>query len=199
VRPEVLVEHVKAPVPVRRVRSTLVQSSVGFLRARGHYDRYLAVLDGRHREAIVGSLAPGWMDVEVVLAHYAACDAMNLPLAERVALGEGVGERVQGPFMKTIIQGARAVGVTPFTLFARFDALWERVFEGGSTEVTKVGPKDVSVEFLHALVPRFEYCRTALAGIFRAGIKLGGGRSAYITPLSYDPQADRFVLRASWV
>jgi hypothetical protein len=198
-KPEVLVAHARVPVPVRRVRSTLLQSSLGFLRARGHYDRYIEVLDPRHREAILGSLAPAWMPVEILLAHYAACDALHLPLPERIALGEGVGERVQGAFMKTIIQGARAVGVTPFTLLERFDALWERVFLGGSTEVTRLGPKDASVEFLHTLVPRFEYCRTAFAGIFRAGIKLGGGRTAYITPIAYDERADRFALRAAWV
>ncbi len=181
------------------IRSTLLRSSLELLRARGYYDRYLEVLDRRHRDAIVGLVAPMWLPVDLALAHYAACDAMNLSVAERVALGEAVGDRVHGSFTKALIQGARAVGVTPFTLFTRFDSLWARLFQGGSAEVTKLGPKDLSVELLQARVPRFAYCRTAITGIFRLGLKLGGARSAYVSPGTYDERADRFVVRAAWV
>jgi hypothetical protein len=198
-KPEILVAHVTTPVPASLIRSTLLRSSLELLRARGYYDRYIEALDPRHRETLLGSLAPVWIPIEPALAHYAACDAMNLSVPERVALGEAVGDRVQGPLTQALIQGARTVGVTPLTLFARFDTLWGRVLLGGSAQVTKLGPKDVSVELLKAQIPRYAYCRTAITGIFRLGLKIGGARTAYISPGTYDERDDRFIVRAAWV
>lgn len=197
--PEILIPHNRPPRPATAVRSTLLQSSIAFLKTRGHYDRYLAVLDPAEKEAILGSLAPAWLPIDLAIAHYGACDALDLALAEQVALGESVGDRIQGTFMKTLIQGARAVGVTPFTLLSRFDVLWGRLFQGGSVEVTRTGPKDIAVEILGANLPRFAYFRTAFTGIIRAGFKVVGVRTAYVHDGPWDSRADRFVLKGSWV
>jgi hypothetical protein len=195
---EIIIAHERPFRPATAVRSTLLQSSLGFLRARGHFDRYLELVDPARKDAILGSLAPAWLPIDLALAHYGACDRLGLSLEERVALGEAVGDRIQGTFMKTLIQGARAVGFTPFTLFARFDALWGRLFQGGSVELTKTGPKDVSVEILGAKVTQFTYFRTAFTGIIRAGFKVAGVRVGYVHDGPWDGRTDRFVIRASW-
>jgi len=177
---EIVIAHARPTRLATAVRSTLLQSSLGFLRTRGHLDRYLLVLDPANKEAILGSIAPAWLPIELAVAHYGACDRLDLSLEERVALGEAVGERIQGPVMKTITRGARAVGVTPFTLLTRFDSLWGRLFQGGSIQVTKTGPKDIEVEILGARVSRFAYFRTGFTGLARAGLRVTGVRVAYV-------------------
>jgi hypothetical protein len=196
--PEIIIAHARPVKPATAVRSTLLQSSLGFLRARGHLERYLVVLDPAKKEAILDSIAPAWLPIGLAVAHYAACDRLDLSLEERVVLGEAVGDRIQGPVMKTITRGARSVGVTPFTLLTRFDSLWGRLFQGGSMQVTKTGPKDIEVEVIGAQVSRFTYFRTAFTGLARVGLRVTGVRVAYVHDGPWDSRRDRFVIRASW-
>jgi hypothetical protein len=181
------------------VRSTLLQSSLGFLRERGHYARYLEIVSPEHRETIVTTLAPVWLPIDVGIAHYRACDALDLPPSEHVAIGESVGDRMQGTFLKTIVQGARAAGVTPWLIFKRFDRMWERLFMGGSVEIVKLGPKDLTVEICGAPPLEFQYFRTAFTGVVRAGFKLAGVRAAYVNETPWNPGSERFLMRAAWV
>lgn len=196
---EVIIAHLSPLKPAHQVRSTLLQSSLNFLRERGHFDRYLALLSAEHRDTIVGSLAPSWLPIEVGVAHYRACDALRLDAEELVAIGESVGDRIQGTFMKTLVQTARSAGVTPWVLFKRFDRMWERLFQGGSVEVVKVGPKDLTVEVRGSQLAQFVYFRTGFTGVVRAGFKFVGVRAAYVNQSPWDAKLDRFVMRAAWV
>jgi hypothetical protein len=196
---EVIIAHRSPLTLATYVRSTLLQSSLAFLRERGHYQRYLAQVSSTHRETIVGSLAPVWLPIEAGVAHYRACDALQLDHKELVAIGEAVGDRIQGTFMKTLVQTARAAGATPWVLFKRFDRMWDRLFQGGSVEVVRVGPKDLTVEVAGAQLPQFEYFRTAFTGVVRAGFKFVGVRASYVHQSPWDARLDRFVMRAAWV
>jgi hypothetical protein len=196
---EIIIPHALSIVPASHVRSTLLQSSLGFLRTRGHYERYLRLLEPRHFEAVTGTLAPVWLPIEVALAHYAACDALGLDDAERVAIGEAVGDKIQGTFMQTIVKSARAAGVTPWILLGRFDRFWGRLVQGGSVQLTKVGPKDLTIDMLAARLPRYDYFRTAFVGVVRAGFKFVGVRTAYVKQGAWQPERDRFVIQAAWV
>ncbi len=175
-----------------------MQSSLGTLRARGHYERYLTLLDPAHVETITGTLAPAWLPIEVGIAHYAACDALLLDKDERVTIGEAVGDRIQGTFMQTVVKTARATGVTPWVLMARFDRFWGRLFQGGSFEVVKVGPKDLTIELKGARLTRFEYFRSAFAGVVRASFRFIGVRAAYVKQGPWLGNVDRFVMSAAW-
>jgi hypothetical protein len=197
--PEIIIAHASPLVDASHVRSTLLQSSLTFLKERGHYDRYLTILDPAHVEVITSTLAPTWLPIEMAVAHYAACDALELDDAERIAIGEAVGNKIQGTFMTTLVRTVRAAGVTPWTLLERFDRLWGRLFQGGSVQLVKVGPKDLTIELLAARVTRYEYFRTAFIGVVRAGFQLVGVRAAYVKHGSFQASADRFVLRAAWV
>ena len=196
---EVIIAHLSPLKPATQARSTLLQSSLNYLRERGHYATYLEIVSPVHRETIVGSLAPSWLPIEVALAHYRACDALPLSGEERVAIGESVGDRIQGTFMRTLVQTARQAGVTPWLLFKRFDRMWERLFQGGSVEVVQVGPKDLTVEVRGAQVSQFGYFRTAFTGVVRAGFKFVGVRAAYVHESPWDGVNDRYVMRAAWV
>ena len=196
---EVIIAHLSPLKPASHVRSTLLQSSLSFLRERGHFESYVKLLSLEHRDTIVNSLAPTWLPLAVGVAHYRACDALRLDDEELVAIGQAVGDRIQGTFMKTLVQTARSAGVTPWVLFKRFDRMWERLFQGGSVEVVKVGPKDLTVEVRGAQLSQFQYFRTAFTGVVRAGFKFVGVRAAYVNQSPWDEKLDRFVMRAAWV
>jgi hypothetical protein len=196
---EIIIPHAAVVVPAHSVRSTLIQSSLKFIRERGHFERYLGLLAPEHRETIVGSLAPTWMPIAVGIAHYRACDELQLDAAELIAIGEAVGDRIQGTFMKTLVQTARVAGVTPWLLFGRFDRLWGRIFEGGSVQVLKAGPKDIAIEVRGAQLSQFVYFRTAFTGVVRAGFKIVGVRASYVNQTPWESRIDRFTMHAAWV
>jgi hypothetical protein len=196
---EVLIQHALPIRAARSIRSTVLQSSLASLRARGHFAAWNAVMDPLHRTAVVESLAPSWMPIEIAVAHYQACEAIGLPLSEQVAMGEAVGDRIQGTFLATLMKSARASGLSPLILFKQFDRLFGRLFEGGSIQLTQTGPKDLEVEIAGLPLSRFPYFRTAFTGVTRAGFVFSGVRSNYVKQHSHNAQSQSFVLRAAWV
>ena len=197
------IEKVIAHLPVIRtathVRSTLIQSSINSLRDAGHFDRYVELLDPAHREAVLHTLAPTWLPLEVGLAHYGACDALKLDSFQLRDIGERVGDRIQGTFLKTLTRGVRAVGITPWTLLNHFDRLWSRLFQGGSVELTRKGPKDVTIEIRGAVIPRFEYFRVGFCGVVRNGFKFVGVANPYVNIVQWSKAKDEFSMHAAWV
>ncbi|MFT3925827.1 MAG: hypothetical protein QM778_25010 [Myxococcales bacterium] len=197
-----VVELPRSVTPLRSVRSTLIQSSITALRNHGHQERYLARLNDlspEHRERIVGSLAPEWLPVNVALAHYEACDELGLSENEVAGLGEEVGERVQGTFMGTLLRGARSIGLTPWTPIGQLPRLWDRVFQGGGIGVTKRGPTDALIELREMTLARTAYFRSAVRGVFMAGIKVCGGRQVTVREFESPSPGTRLQLRAEWV
>ncbi len=181
-----------------QVRSTLLQSSIATLRARGHFERYLEGLDAASRDELLGAIAPTWLPIALGEAHYRACDALHLSQSELMEIGESVGDRMQGPYMETLTRTARNLGLTPWVLLKRFDALWGRLFQGGSFELVRVGPKDLTIDIRGARVTSSAYFRSAFCGVVRAGFKYVGVRAAYVRVESWEAKTDRFVMSAAW-
>jgi hypothetical protein len=196
---EIIIAHRAVISPATQVRSTLLQSSLATLKVLGHYERYLQVVAREHRDTILETIAPTWLPINVALAHYRACDDLRLNDDQMIAMGEATGDRMQGSFMETLTRAARGMGVTPWVLLKRFDVLWDRLLQGGSIELTKVGPKDLTIEVSKAGLPSFSYFRTAFCGVVKAGYKYVGVRAAYVRVTQWDPSRDRFVMRAAWV
>jgi hypothetical protein len=116
-----------------------------------------------------------------------------------VAIGERVGDRMQGSFMETLTRAARGMGGTPWVLLKRFDVLWGRLVQGGSFELTRVGPKDLTIEIRSAQLPRYAYFRQAFCGVVRAGFKYVGTRAAYVRIGRWEERSDSFTMQAAWV
>lgn len=197
--PETLIALPRVLGPVRGVRSTLIQSSLDTLRRRGHFERYLQVLDPRYRATLLESLAPEWLAIEVAAGHYAACDALALSSTELHEIGEDVGTRIQGTFIGTLVRKARSVGLTPWVPLAQFQRLWERLFQGGGVGLVKTGPKDCSLEVRMLSLCEFNYFRIAFGGVVTAGIKLGAGRSVTVRRATGIKFGQRSLIQASWV
>jgi hypothetical protein len=177
---DVLIELPSHVGRVTAVRSTLIQSSLNTLRKRGYFERYLQLIDPRHRAALLETLAPEWLAMEVAHAHYTACDALALSTTELHEVGEDVGERIQGTFIGTLVRKARTVGLTPWALLGQFDRLWGRVMTGGAVGLTR-------------------YFRAAFCGVIASGIKLGAGRAVTVRVSSAARFGERCLFKCAWV
>jgi hypothetical protein len=186
-------------MPVTAVRSTLIQSSLNTLRKRGHFERYLGLLDVQHKATLLETLAPEWLSMEAATAHYAACDALALSQGELQEIGEDVGERIQGTFLGTLVRKARSVGLTPWILLGQFQRLWERLMQGGGVCLLKVGPKDCSVDVRGLALCDYAYFRAAFCGVVASGIKLGAGKAVSVRSHGTGGYGQRCVLKSSWV
>jgi hypothetical protein len=152
--------------PATALRSTWILSSIQTLKARGHFDRYAALLPEAHSEAILLAVGGVWLPMPVARAHYEACDRLGLPHEEILAMGVASGERAQGTVIRTALRSATGAGVTPWTILTNAHALWARGADGGDLCVTRLGPKEASLEVIGCELFEVPYFRTALRGVF---------------------------------
>jgi hypothetical protein len=197
--PEVLIALPRTIPAMTGVRSTLIQSSLNTLRNRGHFERYLTLVDPKFKQTLLETLAPEWLTVEVGAAHYAACDALELRPSELLEIGEAVGERIQGTFVGTLVRRARTVGLTPWLMVPHFERLRERLLQGGAMEVTQTGPKDCTVDMRQLELCQFSYFRAAFCGVLGSVIKLGAGKSVGVRVASSSGFSQRCLFKCSWV
>lgn len=194
-----LLPHADVITRATHVRSTLLQTSLRMVEQHGNYERWLANVDPLYRSTIVECVAPTWLPIEVGLAHYLACDKFGLSDAEMEKIGQGVGEKLQSTLMGVAAKMARSSGLSPELATTAFGKLWPRVCQGGSFQVTRQGPKDMTIELRAAVLSKSRYFRGTFIGNVRAGLKLVGTRALYIKMLPYDEKADSFTVQVSYV
>jgi hypothetical protein len=196
---EVLIALPEVLRPVTAVRSTLIQSSLESMRKRGHYDRYLTLVAPAYRARILETIAAEWLDMDLALAHYTACDALGLGHDELLEIGEGVGEYIQGTFVAMIVRRARVLGLTPWVPLAQFQRLWDRLMTGGGVSLTRTGPNEARAEACLLPLAQLGYFRTAFCGVIASAIKLGAGKNVKVRVLPSVQYEQRCVFRCSWV
>ena len=184
--------------PVYAIRSTLLSISMKSLRERGLYERYLANLNGPHRQLILGTIAGEWLDVEAAFAHYEACDALGLSPQEQREIGGAVGDRQQRTFFAFLVRAAKAAGVTPWTALEYVHGARERGFRGGDVSVTKLGPKEVRVTITGLLLVGIPYFRHGMLGAQAAALRLFASR-IYVRDVSRGAPPSVFTTLISWV
>ncbi len=193
------------PEPIERlgelshVRATLLASSLQTLRTRGHFERYAALLDPTQRDAVLNSVALEWLPVAPVFAHYAACDRLQLSVDEQIAMGRDVSRRTHETFLGMLVKVARGVGVTPWIVMPKINSLYQRVFRGGGTQITRIGAKTAKVEMVGLTLLGIPYFRHALLGMYEAGVGLFAVNvQVRATSLATLPPDKHFVLRVHW-
>jgi hypothetical protein len=155
-------------VPVTtKFRSTWLSSSLKALRERNHFERYLSCLPPEHRDTVSGLVVGQWLPVEVAVAHYDACDRLELSEEEMVAIGAEVGKRAQGAVLSVGVNLAKGAGVTPWTIITRYPAIWDRTWVGGGVSIIKSGPKDARLEVAGWRCAHSKYCRVAFRGVLQ--------------------------------
>jgi len=184
--------------PVTQIRSTQVAASVLALRARGYYERYLALLPARYHEPVLHSVPGTWLPIEVGVAHYRAADALGLSVEEQMAMGRGVAERIQNGLLGTLVRLAKTAGVTPWTGLEYTPRLWQRTLIGGACAVYQLVPKEARVEF-HGVpeLAALPYFRHGFRGMFAGSGELFC-RKVYVTDLVAFALRKVIGFRVSW-
>jgi hypothetical protein len=121
-----------------------------------------------------------WIPVDVALAHYEACEALDLPVEQQVANGRATFDKTRGIFLGTMLSMARESGVTPWTVCPYFQRFWERGYDGGGLSVTKLGPKEARMDVVQVRLTECRYYRNALRGLTTAVFELFC-QKAYVT------------------
>jgi hypothetical protein len=196
---EVLIEFPDRLEPVSALRSTLITSSLGSLRSRGLFDRYDRLQRSPHREEILNSVAGTWLDLDVALAHYQACDALGLTRDEQIDIGKDVSKRIHETFLRTIVSAARGIGVTPWVLLRRGDSLQTRLNRGGGLRLTRLSAHAARIEVAQHPLLELTYFRNALLGIYLASVELlASNVSVRLLQAESQRPGERTVLRIDW-
>jgi hypothetical protein len=155
--------------PVRRVRSTVFVGSIAALRDRGLFDRYASKLDPAHHTLL--DVVPGvWLPIEPSCAHYEACQALGVTADVAAKLGAYNFERVGKSLFGTVLDLAKGVGVTPWTMLSQIDRFWKRGYDGGGLRVTRLGPKEALLELQQSALVDIEFYRHSLRGFVESMI-----------------------------
>lgn len=185
-----------ATPPCSRVRSTLLAGSLKALRERGHGDRYKTFVDVKYQDLLFMTGAPTWFSLQVAQAHYAACDALDLPTEEMLRIGAAVAP-VHTSGVDVVLRAARAGGVTPWTILQNVSRYWARMYDGSAILVAEKGPKDAQITVVGQPLARSRYWRVGLRGIMLA---LSGSLSqkAYVRELPGNAR-DAVAYSLAWV
>jgi hypothetical protein len=195
---EILVDFTAGrDILISEARSTLITTSIQAIRARGRFDEYERVVAPEHRETILTVVAGVWLPISVAAAHYAACNALGWSPDQQLDMGMEVGRRVQGTMLGLMVRTAKQAGLTPWAGLTQCTKLHERLFNGGSVKLVKLGPKEARIEMVQNPLFAFPYFRNAFRGVILAGGALFCEKM-YVHELLRHGGSDSLGLRISW-
>jgi hypothetical protein len=183
--------------PIRHVRSTVLLGSLGALEADGYRERWSALVPNEAREALQYAVPGVWMRIEVALAHYGACDQLNLSDDAAAQLGASTFSRVKGTLLGTMLRMAQGTTVTPWTVLPHLQRFWNRAYDGAGIRIIKKGPKDAHVDVVQCALADAGYYRLALGGLLRSVIELFATRAYVRERLGRRPPGT-VSLQAQW-
>lgn len=192
---ETIIELPAVIEPVSQVRSTLIQSSLKQLRASGHFDAYERRLPREKRAAVLETLGPTWLSIDIALAHYKACDELQLSTSELLKIGEGVGSRMSSTLISTLTRVAKLSGITPWQFYGQLERFWKRAFIGGAVSLKRLGPTESLIEVRGVALCRYAYFRHGFTGVINAIAKLAADDST-TTVVEHAP--DMILMRGFW-
>ena len=188
----------REPTALKAIRSTVVVSGIAVFKARGIFDAYCANLAPKARDVLLTTVAGSWLPVDLALAHFAAVDGIGLTSEQSFDIGATSARRFGETLWGTAVRMTRAAGVDPWNIFAIYDRLWKRSFDGGGFTVTRGGPKEAFVDIRSVPFARYAYFRDALRGTHQALLGLWA-RTIYVREVRSRTHADGFSMRISWV
>lgn len=195
---EIIIPHDAEAGPVTAVRNVVIQASLVELKNNGYYDRYTTLIAPDILERLRLAIAPSWIEVDLALAHYAACDNLRLTPEEFEAMGKRVGHRVQETVLVSLAKKVREAGFDLCPAVGALHRMWPRLFQGGSVQVVKVGSKEKLLELRGFALNRYHYYRQAHLAALRATYAALGTRVAQTKVVSYDAAGDELVVGVAW-
>jgi hypothetical protein len=140
-----------------------------------------------------------WLPIEVGIAHYRACDTLDLPAEEQLQLGGEIVRTLQKTFLGAALKAASSgAGITPITGMKKFAGVFSRSFKGGGVCIVRLGPKDVRVEFVGLPVSGIRYFRVAYRGFIQAGCEFFS-RRVIVAELNRYLSETTVAYRIAWV
>jgi hypothetical protein len=183
---------------VTHLRGTLLMSSRRALQRYGHFERYRALLPPNIEVAVASSVAGAWLPIELGVAHYQACDALQLPVDDALKLGAAVVHELQRTFIGTLLSTAgKEAGVSPLLGLQKFFGVYARSFKGGGGRLVRIGPKDIRVEFVGNPIVGIRYFRVAYRGFITAGCEVFA-RRVVTAELSARSSPTTVAFRVAW-
>jgi hypothetical protein len=183
--------------PMTHVKGTWLASAVLGLRESGKFDAYQANLDSRYRELLTNVVTGDWHPIDVLLAHYEACERLEMTSSEILAIAEHVNSRAQGGVLSLTVRLAASTVVTPWVVMGQLNRLWTRVARGGGIGVFKLGPKEARVEVVQFPGSRFRYCQLSMRGILQGTLGLFC-RRVFVTEVPGFGSTTQMAMRVAW-
>ena len=197
-RGQILIPHDKEFMPLTAVRNTVIQASLVELREAGYYERYVQHIDPASLQELTSNLAPSWVPIDLADAHYQACDAMTLTGEELHRIGQAVGVRVRQTSIVVADKRTSSAPVDVWTIVDQLHRVWKRVYQGGSVQIVKLGPRDELIEIRGNSLYRHSYFRFASLAAVTAAHEAVGARIVFNRILRYDAQTHEIVYHLSW-
>jgi hypothetical protein len=198
---EVVLDHTSAAGPhVTHVRGTLLVNSLRMLEESGYLAAYLERMSAVERDAVRFTMAASWVPVELAIAHYEACDKLELSDAQMEHAGTVMGARIAETFLAGTLRATRPAGVDAVWLgIEQNHRLWDRLYVGGGSYIVKTGLKDVVAEMRGLPLVASRYFRI---GSFAHTVALARlvCKNAFIKPARPRiPHPHTVAMAVSWV
>jgi hypothetical protein len=158
-------EHVP---PATQIRSTLLVSSQHSLRKRDHFERYLELVRPDQRDTLASLVVGVWCPIAQGMAHYEACEQLELGEQEILGIGHDVEERLRSSILLNLAHAARGVGVTPTMVLGQAPKFWTRTFVGSEVQLERLGPKDLRLTLGGFPFAHLTYNRVSFRGILQS-------------------------------
>ncbi|MBI2394384.1 MAG: hypothetical protein HYV09_32740 [Deltaproteobacteria bacterium] len=187
----------KPLVATTQVRSTLLCASMQSLRARGHFDAYLAELTEEQRAQAIAMTAGSWLPVQSAMVHYLACDRVVMSRDERLEIGAEVARRIQQSPLHVLVRLSREAGASPWSVLAYAEKLRAQSWQGGGVQILKTGPKDMRLVWQLQPCARSTHFRAGFAGIVKGLFELFC-RRAYVSEETAHCTDTTLAIAGSW-
>jgi hypothetical protein len=181
-----------------QVKGAWLASSVRSLRSAGCFDRYFEVVAPEYRELLRAPAASEWYPVEMMIAHYTAAEALDLPTEQIVEIGRNATAAAHHAVIDVAVKLVVASGATPWTAIQQLGRLWTRTFVGGGIGAAKLGPKEARIEMVQWPCCANRYVRAGIRGV-ALGLVETFCQKAYVHEIPEMLTPSSLGLRLSWV
>lgn len=156
--------------PLRAAKGTVLFTTWRFYQERGWLNKYIAALPRDCRDEVMATASSDWVPLRHLMAHYEACEALELSIADQIEVGRVVADAVHGAFLNTLARMVGHLGVTPWMILPQCNKLWQRSWQGGAMMVYRCGDKIARLEIWAAAVAQSSFHRVSMRGATIAGI-----------------------------
>jgi len=195
---EILIPHDPARGPLRAVRRMLIQSSVAELKQLGVYERYRVGIAPALLEQIMDQVGPGWLPVELAMEHYYACDALELDPADIERLGAAAGENLARTLLVSGSGSTPEGEASPWSAIGAFSRMGKRIYEGGSSQYVRLGPKQLQIENIGNPLLSVRYYRVAHLAFLRRAFGTLGVKVTDAKITNFRPRGAMVEVRLTW-